>query len=374
MAALRVVLAGGGTGGHLYPAIAVAERMRVRCADIKIDFLGLRNGLEAQLVPREGFPLHVVSAMPFKGRSRLAQIRAIGTLGLGTWQAIRILRRLRPHLVIGAGGYVMGPAMLAAAVLRLPRVIMEQNVLPGLAVRTMARCAHRVFTAFPETQAHLPGRHVECTGIPIRQEICDIGTSGPAHAEDQLHVLVFGGSQGAHRINQAMIEAVPFFKAEQRRVRVVHQTGEADYAGVVQAYAAAAFSAEVSPFLDDMAERYRWADVAVCRAGASTLAELTACGKPAVLVPYPYAADDHQYHNAMALQQRGAAQVIPDAELVGSRLVAAIRLLLESPARLRQQAQHSRQLGRPLAADAMVTSCLQLLGIDADGMNRHAQD
>jgi UDP-N-acetylglucosamine--N-acetylmuramyl-(pentapeptide) pyrophosphoryl-undecaprenol N-acetylglucosamine transferase len=352
----------------------VAKRLQARCAEVKIDFLGLSHGLEAKLVPREGFPLHTVSVMPLKGRSRLAQIRALGTLGVGTWQAIRVMQRLRPHLVIGSGGYVMGPAMLAATVLRLPRVVMEQNVLPGLAVRALARCAHRVFTAFPETRTSLPERRVECTGIPIRQEICDLGISEPIPTEAPLHVLVFGGSQGAHRINQAMMEAVPFFKAEQDRVRVVHQTGETEYAEVVQAYAAAALRAEVSPFLHDMADRYRWASLVVCRAGASTLAELTACGKPAVLVPYPHAADDHQYHNAMALEQHGAAQVIPDAELTGTRLVAAIRPFLESPACLRQQAKRSRQLGRPLAADAIVTSCLRLLGLDTDGMNRHAQD
>ena len=374
MKALRVVLAGGGTGGHLYPAIAVAKHLQMSCDDIKIAFLGLSNGLEARLVPREGFSLHTVSALPLKGRSRLAQMRALGTLGVGTWQAIKVFKRLRPHLVIGSGGYVMGPAMLAATLGRVPRVIMEQNVLPGLAVRVMARCAQRVFTAFPETQTYLPASHVECTGIPIRQEICDLGSSESISTEGPLHVLVFGGSQGAHRINQAMMEAVHFFKAEQDRVRVVHQTGEIDYNDVVQAYKAAALDAEVSPFLHDMAERYRWANLVVCRAGAGTLAELTACGKPSILVPYPYAADNHQYHNAKALEQYGAAQVIPDAELTGPRLVAAIQPLLESPAQLHQQAKQSRQLGRPLATQVIVRSCLQLLGIETDGTNRHAQD
>jgi UDP-N-acetylglucosamine--N-acetylmuramyl-(pentapeptide) pyrophosphoryl-undecaprenol N-acetylglucosamine transferase len=374
VAALRVVFAGGGTGGHLYPAIAVAKRLQGRCTEVDIGFLGLRNGLEAQLVPREGFALHPVVAMPLKGRVRLAQVGAFGALAVGTWQALRLLRRLQPHLVIGSGGYVMGPALLAATVLRRPRVIMEQNVFPGLAVRAMARYAHRVFTAFPETQAYLPGQRVECTGIPIRQEICDIGMAETTPLKGILHILVFGGSQGARRINRAMIEAVPFFKEQQACIRVVHQTGETDYTDVVRAYRAVASTVEAYPFLHDMADRYRWAHLVVCRAGASTLAELTACGKPAILVPYPYAAHDHQYHNAMLLKQHGAVQVIPDAELTGPRLIAAIRLLLESPVCLQQQAQRSRQLGKPLAADAVVTACLQLLGRDTDGMNRHAQD
>jgi UDP-N-acetylglucosamine--N-acetylmuramyl-(pentapeptide) pyrophosphoryl-undecaprenol N-acetylglucosamine transferase len=293
----------------------------------------------------------------------MAQMRALATLMAGTWQAVRLLQRLHPHLVIGTGGYVMGPAVLAATLLRLPRVIMEQNLLPGLTVRVLARCAHRVFTTFPETQAYLPIRWVQCTGTPIRPEICASVLTDEAAPDGVLHVLVFGGSQGAHRINQAMLEALPFFKEHKQQLRIVHQTGDADFATMVQAYQQAALDVEVSPFLHDMGARYRWAHLVVCRAGASTLAELTACGKPSILVPYPYAADDHQRHNALALQHQGAAEVILDAELTGARLAEALHGVLARPLRLRQQAERSRALGKPQAADAIVTACLRLLGL-----------
>lgn len=259
----------------------------------------------------------------------------------------------------------MGPAVLAAAVLRLPRVIMEQNLVPGLTVRALARYAQRVFTAFPDSQQYLPGRQVECTGTPIRQDICDLENTAADAPHTSLHLLIFGGSQGAHRINQAVLEALPLLDAHRQHLDIVHQTGEADLAQVQQAYAQTGLRAAVYPFLHDMAQRYRWADLVLCRAGASTLAELTACGKPAILVPYPYAADDHQRHNALALQQHGAAQVILDAELTGVRLYKTIGPILHDPAPLQQQAAQSRRLGRPQAADTIVTACLHLLGCTA---------
>jgi UDP-N-acetylglucosamine--N-acetylmuramyl-(pentapeptide) pyrophosphoryl-undecaprenol N-acetylglucosamine transferase len=349
----------------VYPGIAVARRFQARCPGTAVTFLGHHGGLEAQLLSREGFPLYTVMVQALKGQHRLAQVQALGVLGLGTLQAMRVLRRLRPHLVIGAGGYVMGPAVLAAAVLRLPRVIMEQNLVPGLTVRALARYAQRVFTAFPDSQQYLPGRQVECTGTPIRQDICDLESTAADAPHTSLHLLIFGGSQGAHHINQAVLEALPLLDAHRQHLDIVHQTGEADLAQVQQAYAQTGLRAEVYPFLHDMAQRYRWADLVLCRAGASTLAELTACGKPAILVPYPYAADDHQRHNALALQQHGAAQVILDAELTGARLYETIGPILDDPTPLQRQADQSRCLGRPQAADTIVTACLHLLGCTA---------
>ena len=323
--------------------------------------MGHRGGLEERLLPREGFNVSTVTVQALQGRSRLAQVQALGVLGLGTLQAMRLLWRVRPHLVVGAGGYVMGPVVLAATLLRVPRVILEQNVVPGLTVRALARCAQRVFTSFPDSAAYLPGRLVEYTGTPVREEICQVGATEPRQADGRLHLLVFGGSQGAHHLNQAMLQVAPLLVAHQPRLCLVHQTGEADCAEVAQAYAQAGLQAEVHPFLHDMADRYRWADLVLCRAGASTLAELTTCGKPAILVPYPYAAADHQRHNAVALQRQGAAQVILDADLTGARLYEVLEPLLWKPELLRQQAAQSRRLGRPQAADAIVTVCLQLL-------------
>jgi UDP-N-acetylglucosamine--N-acetylmuramyl-(pentapeptide) pyrophosphoryl-undecaprenol N-acetylglucosamine transferase len=358
---LRIVIAAGGTGGHLYPGIAVARRFAARCPGTDVLFVGHRGGLEERLLPREGFQLVTVTVRALQRQARVAQARALGALGLGTLQALRLLWRVHPHLVVGAGGYVMGPVVLAATLLRVPRVLMEQNLVPGLTVRSLARFAQLVFISFPESAAYLQGRPVEYTGTPVREEICQISAAEPREADGELHLLVFGGSQGAHRLNQAMMQAAPWLAAHQPRLCLVHQTGLADAAAVTQAYAQAGLRAEVLPFLHDMADRYRWADLVLCRAGASTLAELTTCGKPAILVPYPYAADDHQRHNAMALQRQGAAQVILDAELTGARLYEVLEPLLRKPEVLQQQAACSRALGRPQAADAIVTTCLHLL-------------
>lgn len=363
---LRVMVAGGGTGGHLYPGIAVARRFQARCPGTEVRFLGGAGGLEERLVPREGFPLHTVMVKALKGRSRLAQVGALAVLGRGTLQALAILRRVRPHLVIGTGGYVMGPAVLAATLLRLPRVILEQNLLPGIAVRTLAHFSQAIFTSFPETSAYLPKARVEYTGTPVRQDICEIEATGATDHDGRLHVLIFGGSQGARRMNRAVVEALPFLARHHDCLRIVHQTGTTDFEEVSQAYRQTTLGAEVAPFLDDMADRYRWAHLVICRAGASTLAELTACGKPAILIPYPYAAADHQRLNALALQQQGAAQVIREAELTGARLYEAIHMLLKQPEQLHRQTEYSRRLGKPQAADTIVTSCLQLLGFTAD--------
>lgn len=359
--ALRVVIAAGGTGGHVYPGLAVARALLARYAGASVQFVGHAGGLEERLLPREGFPLATVTVQALKGRSKLAQLRALGALGVGTLQALRLLGRLRPHLVIGAGGYVMAPVVFAATVLRIPRVLMEQNLLPGLTVRRLARYAQAIFTAFPDSTAYLPGRNVTCTGTPVRAEIGQDAGRAPREADGTLHLLVCGGSQGAHHLNQALMQAAPWLATQQDRLRLVHQTGEADAAAVAQAYVQAGLQAEVLPFLHDMAARYHWADVVLCRAGATTLAELTVCGKPAILVPYPYAADDHQRHNALAMQRQGAAQVLLDADLSGARLIETLEALLRKPDLLQEQAACSRALGRPQAAEAIVTACARWL-------------
>lgn len=357
---LRLAVAGGGTGGHLYPGIAVARRFEARCPGCQIVFLGRRDGLEARVLEREGLPLYHVWAQALRGRSKGAQVWALFSLALGVLQAVNILRRIRPHLVIGTGGYVMAPAVLAAALLRIPRVILEQNLIPGTAVRSLSRFAQMVFSSFPQTADYLPGAPVAYTGTPVRQDICAVDRSRRKQPNAARRVLIVGGSQGAHQINQAVLAALPLLAPQRERLCLAHQTGETDCEAVALAYRQSGWQADVAPFFYDMAARYHWADLVVCRAGASTLAELTACGKPAILVPYPYAIDDHQRLNAEALQLQGAAQVIPDTELTGERLAQTICGLLAHPQRLRQQAAQSRRFGKPRAADHVVTLCLQL--------------
>lgn len=361
----RIMVAAGGTGGHLYPGIAVARCFQAACPGTDIAFLGRRGGLEERLVPGEGFPLYTVNVQSLQGRAKLAQLRSLGVLGIGTLQALRLLRRWRPHLVIGAGGYVMAPALLAAALLRLPRVIMEQNLVPGLTVRVLARYAQRVFTAFPESSDFLSEPQVVCTGTPIRPEIIAQASEPSPDTATRLNILVVGGSQGARRLNQAVTEALPLLEAHSQQVSIVHQTGEADLLRVAEAYQGSRIAAEVYAFLHDMPKRYHWAHLVLCRAGASTLAELTACGKPAILVPYPHAADDHQRHNALALREHGAAHVILDAEMTGQRLYECLQPYILDPASLNKQAARSRRLGRPHAARDIVSACLQMLDVSA---------
>lgn len=363
--ALRILVAAGGTGGHLFPGIAVARSFQQACPDANIAFLGRRGGLEEHLVPREGYPLHTVNVRGLQGRTRLAQLQSLVILVIGTLQALRLLRRWRPNLVVGAGGYVMAPAVLAAAVLRLPRVIMEQNLVPGLTVRVLARYAQRVFTSFPESQKFLSRQKVVCTGTPIRSEIVARTREAATSDSNRLNVLVVGGSQGAHRLNQAVMEALPLLAAYREKVQFVHQTGEFDLTRVAEAYETSGVPGETHAFLHDMPERYQWAHLVLSRAGASTLAELTACGKPAILVPYPYAADDHQLHNALAMRECGAAQVIVDAELTGQRVYDALQRCILHPTSLRDQATRSRRLGRPHAARDIVNTCLEILDATA---------
>ena len=359
--ALRILVAAGGTGGHLYPGIAVARSFQEACPSADIAFLGRRGGLEEHLVPMEGYPLHTVNVRSLQGRTRLAQLQSLGVLVVGTLQALRLLRRWRPNLVIGAGGYVMAPALLAAALLRLPRVIMEQNLIPGLTARVLARYAQRVFTSFPESQEFLTQPQVVCTGTPIRPEITAQAPHAAGNDSNRLNVLVLGGSQGAQRLNQAVMEALPLLTAYRKQVEFVHQTGKFDPTRVAKAYESNGVPGEVHAFLHDMPQRYQWAHLVLSRAGASTVAELTACGKPAILVPYPYAADDHQRHNALAMRERGAAHVILDAELTGQRVYDSLERYILHPARLRRQATRSRRLGRPYAARDIVNRCLELL-------------
>ncbi len=360
-APLRVLITGGGTGGHLYPGIAVAKCFQQHCPHTEVVFVGRRYGLEASIVPREGVPIYTVHVQALQGRRRPAQLWALGTLVLGTSEALWLLRRLRPHVVIGVGGYVMAPAVLAAIILGIPRVLLEQNVIPGFTVRRLAPYAQLVCTTFTETQAHLPGVPVQCTGTPVRPDICTRQASTLPASGQRLHLLVLGGSQGARRLNQAVIEALPLLRTHQQHLAIVHQTGETDHSWVHSAYAHSGWQAEVHPFLHDIARYYHWAHLVVCRAGASTLAELTACGKPAILVPYPHAASDHQYHNALVLQHHGAAQIIPDAALTGKRLSAVLAAILASPDTLREQAVRSHRLGKPQAATEIVQACVRLV-------------
>jgi len=360
---MKVLLAGGGTGGHIFPAITIAQTLREQYGDVDVLFVGAQGGLEATLVPKAGFPFVGVPARYLRRELSAEVFRTAWTAWRGFAEAWRIVGRFRPDVAVGTGGYVSGPVIAAAALRRVPVVLQEQNALPGLTTRLLARAARRIALGSAAASGYFAsdGRAV-VTGNPIRRDILR-ATRDEALAAFGLDprkktLLVFGGSQGGRTINRAMIEAAP---ALLRRgdVQIIQQTGPAHFAEVVEAAGAvrrgeeraAAGDWHILSFIYDMPKAYAAADLVLCRAGAITLAEITAKGLPAVLVPYPFAAERHQDANAAELAQAGAALVVPDAELTGQRLLATVQPLLDDDERRRRMGEAARRLGRPDAAE-----------------------
>jgi UDP-N-acetylglucosamine--N-acetylmuramyl-(pentapeptide) pyrophosphoryl-undecaprenol N-acetylglucosamine transferase len=363
MTPVRVVIAGGGTGGHLYPGIAVARELLSRRPDAIVTFAGTERGLEARVVPREGFPLDVLRSAGLKGASFAELLRGIALLPLSGVDAWRILSRRSPDLVVGVGGYSSGPVMLAAAVRRTPTLLLEQNAVPGLTNRLLARLVSAAAVTFEPTVAYF-GRRGFVAGNPVRREFFDLrngrdGRTG-ARGGGSPRVLIFGGSQGAHAINMAMVEAAPQLAAA-GGVDLTHQTGERDVELVRDAYRRAGLTARVEPFLFAMDREMTGADVIVCRAGATTIAELTAAGRAAILIPLPTAADDHQRRNAEVLARAGAAEVIDQKDLTGGRLADAVLALARDEPRRAAIAAAARAFARPDAAKVIVDRALQLV-------------
>ena len=359
---MRVVIAGGGTGGHLYPGVAVARELLARAPGTVISFAGTAKGIEARVIPREGFALDVIRSGGLKGKSVFDRIRGAALVPLSLIDAAGILRRRRPDIVIGVGGYSSGPVVLAAALGGVPTMLIEQNAVPGLTNRLLARVVRAAAVTFDSSKEYF-GSKAFVSGNPVRPEFVD--AAGP-HEEPDVdaaltRVLVFGGSQGAHAINMAMVEAAAELAAGSPHLRLVHQTGERDVAMVRTAYREAGLQADVEPFLFDMGRQLRQADVVVCRAGATTLAEVTAAGKAAILVPLPTATDDHQRLNAEALAAAGAADVLPQSEMTGHVLAERIRALATDGARRNRIAAAARTLARPDAARVIVNRVLELV-------------
>ena len=357
---LRVVIAGGGTGGHLYPGIAVARELVARRPDAIVTFAGTARGIESRVVPKEGFPLDVLRSAGLKGMSPAALARGLALLPLSGLDAWRILSRRSPHLVIGVGGYSSGPVMLAAAVRRIPTLLLEQNAVPGLTNRLLARVVSAAAVTFDSTVSFF-GRRAFVAGNPVRSEfLAADGDQSRARDETaRARVLIFGGSQGAHAINMAMVEAAPRLAAA-GRVDVTHQTGQRDLDVVRRAYADARLAARVEPFLFAMDREMKEADLIVCRAGATTIAELTAAGRAAILIPLPTAADDHQRKNAAVLAEAGAAELLEQKDLTGAALADRVLALVADPARRASLAAAARRFARPDAAAVIVDKALAL--------------
>jgi UDP-N-acetylglucosamine--N-acetylmuramyl-(pentapeptide) pyrophosphoryl-undecaprenol N-acetylglucosamine transferase len=363
---LSVVIAGGGTGGHLYPGIAVARELLARVPDAQVTFVGTAAGIEARVIPREGFALETIRSAGLKGKSIAALARGAMLLPLSMVDAAQVLSRRRPSVVIGVGGYSSGPIVALAAMRRIPTLLMEQNAMPGLTNRLLARVATAAAVTYEESIAFF-GSKAFVAGNPVRPEFFrgayDTQQSPPGAAR----VLVFGGSQGAHAINVAMVEAATGLAGAASALAITHQTGERDLEMVRDGYRRAGLAARVEPFLYEMDREMTAADLVVCRAGATTLAELTALGRPSLLIPLPTATDDHQRKNAQALVGQGAARMLEQSELTGDRLATEItRLAGDVPGRAAMSTA-AKRMAKPDAAKVIVDRVLELAGVVRGG-------
>ncbi len=342
--AMRAILAGGGTGGHVIPALAIAQELK-RSWAAEVIFIGTERGIENRLVPAAGFELKLVKVGALNRVSLATRVKTLLDLPRAVMQSRLFLREFAPDVMIGVGGYASGPAMLAAWLCGVPSVIFEPNVIPGFANRVVAPFAKAAAVHFQATCRYF--KNCMVTGVPVRSAFFQLA---PRASRERKNLLIFGGSQGARAINTAVVEALPKLKTAAPGIHIVHQTGERDYADVTRAYLDAGLSAEVSPFIDDMPRAFGEADLIVCRSGASTVAEVTAAAKPAIFIPLPTAADDHQRKNAETLVNADAGRIIPQADLTPERLLLEISTLLGNAGRLDAMAAAARKFAHPNAA------------------------
>jgi UDP-N-acetylglucosamine--N-acetylmuramyl-(pentapeptide) pyrophosphoryl-undecaprenol N-acetylglucosamine transferase len=363
-----VIIAGGGTGGHLFPGIAIAEEIRARAPECRLLFVSRGSDFERTTLERAGFALATIRIEGLKGRGLWNQARTLLRLPWAVLQSALLIGSARPEIVIGLGSYAAGPVVMAAWMRRVPVALCEQNTLPGVTNRKLARLADRIYTSFERTEGGFDPHKVLWTGNPLRREIVRAAQTPAALAgrRERFSVLVLGGSQGAHAINTAVARALPHL-APLERFEFVHQTGAADEAATGAAYRAAGISARVQPFFEEMAARYLASDLVVCRAGATTVAEITALGKPALFIPFPHAADDHQRWNAQRLVDAGAAEMILEPELSGRRLAERIAFFAAHPQALESLAARAAAFGRPDATRRIVDDCFRLAATHAAG-------
>lgn len=357
---MKLLIAGGGTGGHLFPGMAVAEEFLARDPANQVLFVGTKRGIEARAVPAAGYRLELISAAGIRGKGGFSQLKSVAMMLYGYAQSRKVLKEFRPDFVLGVGGYASLPMVLAARGMQVPCFIHEQNAIPGMSNKLLARFATQVFITLEESAKFFPQDKILVTGNPLRRQILDLvaTATSPAPAQQEsgrlFRIFVFGGSQGAHAINEAMIAALPNLADLFSRLEICHQTGENDYSVVQNAYREKCVAAAVHPFISDMAAEYRKADLIICRAGATTIAEVTACGKTCLFIPFPHAVDDHQRRNAEALLKKQACFMLLEHEVTGERLAGLIRELVDDPELLRQTGEAAFGLSRLDAARIIV--------------------
>jgi UDP-N-acetylglucosamine--N-acetylmuramyl-(pentapeptide) pyrophosphoryl-undecaprenol N-acetylglucosamine transferase len=355
-----MLIAGGGTGGHLFPGIAVAEEVLTRRDGNEVLFVGTSRGIEAKVLPKLGYRLELIDVRGIKGTGLGSRLSSLFRLPKAVLTSIALVRAYRPDVAVGVGGYASGPAILAAWMLGVPCAVMEQNSVPGVTNRILGRFVRTVFITFPASAGFFPPRRVQLLGNPIRRQILDNFLEMPSRKPGRFCVLVLGGSQGAQGLNARVADAVEALHARGAGVRWLHQAGERQADQLRQRYASVQAEVETVAFIEDMSSAYRAADLVVCRAGATTLAELTVAKKASILVPFPHATDNHQELNARSIESVGAAIVVREAELDGHRLADLIQRLQGDPDQIARMERAAATAGRPEAAREIVDACEEL--------------
>lgn len=358
----KVVIAGGGTGGHLFPGIALAKSLQRDDVTMEITFVGTKQGIESKVLPREGFKLKTIISSGLLGKRGLNRWVSWSKLPVGAAQSMCFLIYNRPNLVVGVGGYVSAPLVFSAWILRIPILIHEQNAFPGMANKWLGKIADKVAVSYKESKQFFSKKKVEVTGNMIHEKLCQPREDFPPPLKQPFGVLILGGSQGAHSINMAMVEALDLLSDRKERLHITHQTGDADYENVKKQYAAKGFSANVMPFATDMPARYRLASLVICRSGATTLAEITAAGRMSFLIPFPYAANNHQEYNARIIEAASAGEVIMDKEISGERIAKSIKKAMDEPENLQRMENNSYRLGSRGATEKVRKICFELMG------------
>lgn len=359
MGIFRAIIAGGGTGGHLFPGIAVARELENQLEDSRVLFIVGRRKMEMDILHRYGCEKRSIDVEGLKGRGMIRGAGVLSGLPKGVFQSGRILREASPHVVLGVGGYAAGPVCLAARFLRIPTAIHEQNSYPGLTNRMLARMVDRVLISYEESREYFASTRISLTGNPVRQELL-AGGKGTKERSERFTILVLGGSQGAEAVNRSFVDALVRLRELGLAPAVIHQTGHADHARVQESYRTHALEGDVLPFIDDMAGTYGRAHVVVSRAGATTLSELTALGKASILVPYPYAANDHQDRNARALERTGGAIVMDQKDITGERLAETLEEMMKRPEKLTDMGRAALAVGRRDAARQIVKNLFEI--------------
>lgn len=357
---MKWLIAGGGTGGHLFPGIALAEEVLTRHSQNQVFFVGTSQGIEARVLPQEGYRLEVIEVSGLKGKGLKRMARSLLQIPKALYQSWQLLRREKPQMVVGVGGYASGPVVLMASLMGIRTAVQEQNAVPGFTNRVLGRFVDSVFVAFKEAKSYFPQKKVHLLGNPIRRALLD-NYLRPKIPSPRFTLLITGGSQGAHRLNWCVAEALGELGDFAKGFSIIHQTGKNDHQAITKRYDELGLDAEVHAFIEDMPKAYARADLIVCRAGAATLAEIAVARKASILVPFPYAADNHQEVNARSMVDAGAAVLAREAELSGSDLAALIRELHDDGERREAMERASGLLGRPEAAREIADVCVGLV-------------